>query len=265
MRIAWATDIHLNFLDPAELAQFCRQLAATEADAFVVTGDIAESDDVVAMLRLLEESVARPLYFVLGNHDFYLGSIAEVRREVAALCARSRWLRWLNVAGVVSLGARTALVGHDGWADGRAGSWATSTVRLNDYLLIHELSGLERKRCLEQMQALAAEGALHLRRVLPEALDGHEHVLVGTHVPPFAEACWHEGQLSDGDWLPHFTSLAAGEAILEAARAHPARRITVLCGHTHGSGVARPLANLEVRTGGAEYGAPAVQEILEVG
>ena len=40
--------------------------------------------------------------------------------------------------------------------------------------------------------------------------------------------------------------------------------MTVLCGHTHGRGEARILENLLVLTGGATYGKPEVQRILEV-
>jgi Icc protein len=47
-------------------------------------------------------------------------------------------------------------------------------------------------------------------------------------------------------------------------RDHPERKMTVLCGHTHSSGVARILDNLVVLTGGAQYGKPALQQVLEV-
>jgi hypothetical protein len=46
--------------------------------------------------------------------------------------------------------------------------------------------------------------------------------------------------------------------------AHPDRRMTVLCGHTHSPGEAQILPNLQVLTGGAVYGAPTVQRIFEV-
>jgi hypothetical protein len=42
------------------------------------------------------------------------------------------------------------------------------------------------------------------------------------------------------------------------------RKMTVLCGHTHGSGEAQVLPNLRVLTGGAVYGKPGVQRVLEV-
>jgi predicted MPP superfamily phosphohydrolase len=42
------------------------------------------------------------------------------------------------------------------------------------------------------------------------------------------------------------------------------RKVTVLCGHTHGAGFAQVLPNLEVWTGGVQYGAPALQRVFEV-
>jgi hypothetical protein len=47
--------------------------------------------------------------------------------------------------------------------------------------------------------------------------------------------------------------------LLEEIAGRPGRELLVLCGHTHGAGVYRPRSNLEVRTGGADYGAPEVQ------
>lgn len=99
----------------------------------------------------------------------------------------------------------------------------------------------------------------------PAALAPFPHVIVATHVPPFRETCWHEGRISDDDWLPFFTCQAAGDALSEAMSAAPDRRMTVLCGHTHGGGEADVLPNLRVLTGGATYGRTEVQRVVEVG
>ena len=79
-RLAWFTDLHLNFLSDHQAEAFCTSLASTEADYFVISGDIGEARSLEHYLRLLESSLQRPLYFVLGNHDFYGGSI-EFERE----------------------------------------------------------------------------------------------------------------------------------------------------------------------------------------
>jgi 3',5'-cyclic AMP phosphodiesterase CpdA len=264
VKLAWATDIHLNFIGADEVEAFAHTIAARAPDALLVSGDIAEAPSLADGLLALARVLARPIYFVLGNHDFYYGGIAEVRAQAAALGQRSPWLRWLPRAGVVPLAPGTALVGHDGWGDGRLGSGARSRVMLNDFIAIRDLMGLTDQQRFARLAALGDEAAHHLRATLPAALETHAHALVLTHVPPFTEACWHEGRTSGEDWLPFFTCKAVGDVLLEIAAARPDRRVTVLCGHTHGSGRARLLPNLEVLTGGAEYGAPALQDDIVI-
>jgi hypothetical protein len=117
---------------------------------------------------------------------------------------------------------------------------------------------------LAKLHALGDEAAAHFRAVLPEALARFRHVVVVTHVPPFRESCWYRGRTSDDEWLPHFSCQAVGDALAEAMRDRPDQRMTVLCGHTHGAGEAQVLPNLRVLTGGAVYGEPVVQRVLEV-
>jgi hypothetical protein len=40
MKLAWLTDIHLNFLRPPVTEAFIELLAETEADVFLISGDI---------------------------------------------------------------------------------------------------------------------------------------------------------------------------------------------------------------------------------
>ena len=263
MRLAWCTDIHLNFLEPPELARFCHAVVTGEPDAVVITGDISEAPSLEEHLLVLEREIDRPIYFVLGNHDFYRASIQSVRAAMRSLSARARHLRWLPSAGVVPLGPKVALVGHDGWADGRFGDFARSRVMLNDYLHIDELAYLPKAERLMRLHALGDEAAAFFAKTLPGALDEFEHVVVATHVPPFAAACVHAGARSGDEWLPHFSCRAVGEALVKAMEGR-SRTMTVLCGHTHGEGITPILPNLTVYTGGAEYGAPTVQRVLEL-
>ena len=156
-------------------------------------------------------------------------------------------------------------MGHDGWADGRLGDYPNSDVVLNDYYLIEELRWLDPRERLKRLNALGDEAAAHFRALLPEAFERFSHLIVVTHVPPFREASCHQGQPSNDNWLPHFSCKAVGEALVEAMTAHPDRQMTVLCGHTHGAGEAQILPNLLVLTGGAVYGEPRVQRVLEIG
>jgi Icc-related predicted phosphoesterase len=264
LRVGWLTDIHLNFVTPRERSRFYALICEAQLDAILLGGDIGEADSVIQRLAEIEDSLGIPIYFVLGNHDFYNGSIAGVREAVMRQAAASRWLRWLPTSGVVPLTDKTALVGHDSWADGRLGDFFRSEVMLNDYVLIAELRGLTKPERYAKLNALGDEAAEFLGQRVSEALSQPRNVVVLTHVPPFRESSWHEGRISDDDYLPHFACRAVGERLAAIMRDRPDSTMKVFCGHTHSPGFARVLSNLEVFTGGAQYGEPRLQRVLEV-
>lgn len=264
MKLAWFTDIHLNFLDPPDIDAFLQSVAAVDSEAVLLSGDIGEAHDVALHLNALDNALQRPLYFVLGNHDFYQGSIAGVRAMAEALCTTCPNLHWLPEDGVVPLTDEACLIGHDGWGDGRLGDYWGSEIELSDWGLIAELNGLDKGERLAKLQELGDEAADYFRLLLPGALKQFRHVVVVTHVPPFRESCWYNGRISGDDWLPHFTCKAVGDVLYQAMQAYPARRMTVLCGHTHGAGEVQILPNLRVLTGGAVYGRPVLQRVLDV-
>jgi predicted MPP superfamily phosphohydrolase len=262
MNLAWLTDIHLNFLRPEQLAAFVLLIERAKPDALLITGDIAEADTAAHYIAMLRDLLEVPLWFVLGNHDYYGSSIWRVRERMCDDLGDA----YLPQCGVVKLSSSTVLIGVDGWADGRAGDFAGSSVVLNDYYHIEEL-GEARQRgkwpLLGALQRRGREEAEALLGLLAQARS-YSRIIVAAHVPPFVEACWHEGSISNVDWLPHFTCVAVGDVLREFAVAHPETSVEVYCGHTHGVGVASILPNLVVHTGGAEYGRPAVQRIIVI-
>jgi hypothetical protein len=219
MRLAWLTDLHLNFVkDEYRTALLVQAIEAAGVDAVLVGGDIGEADSFAEYLEVLSIGVALPTYFVLGNHDYYQGSIADVREASRILSQQSDILHWLPASGVVRLSEETALVGHGGWGDGRAGCFLKSDVVLNDYLLIDELR------------------------------DSHDFPNSDRVLTP---------QLLEK--LP-----VLGDVLRESMLEYPEKHMTVLCGHTHSSGQAQILNNLEVLTGKSSYGEPEMQQIVEV-
>jgi predicted MPP superfamily phosphohydrolase len=231
----------------------------------VVGGDIAVADQIIDRLGQIEQVIGRPIYFVLGNHDYYGGSIAEVRDVVSELAEKSDLLHWLPTAGVVSLTESTALIGHGCWADGRAGDFSLRPDLLTDYFVIDELKGLEYRQRLAMLNSLGDESASHLRKLLTTAMESHSEVFLLTHVPPFADACWHEGRKASDDTLPHFVCKAVGDLLLELLKdASPGKCLTVLSGHTHGESEVDILPNLKVVTAKAQYGLPEIHRMLEI-
>ena len=265
-QLSWLTDPHLDFLRPAAQEAFIEELARCQQDGLLLTGDIAEASSLLPILSQLDQHLSKPIWFVLGNHDYYRGSIVRTRAAVRRWCKQSRHSHWLPDAGVVTLTKTTALVGHGGWGDGGYGDFLGSTILLNDYRMIEELqlSRLGRERLFAQLQHQGREAAAVLRPLLEDALASHREVLLLTHVPPFVEACWHEGRAVLNEWTPHFTCRAVGALLLELMARHADRKLRVLCGHTHSPGVAWIRPNLVVHTGGAVYRQPALQATVEV-
>jgi len=106
VRATWLTDVHLNFLGEARLVSFLATVKRAAPDVLLVTGDTAESADVVSFVERMGRIA--PLYFVLGNHDFYGSSIADVRSRASAT------KHWLPALGPIRLTAATTLLGVDG-------------------------------------------------------------------------------------------------------------------------------------------------------
>lgn len=264
-RVAWLTDLHLNFVEEDEFTRLIEEVSATAANSIWIGGDIAEAHDVVSWLSVLEEKVDAPMFVVLGNHDFYYGGIESVRTNVREFANDSDKLTFLTTtAKPIPLTERTALVGHDGWADAREGDYNRSLVMMNDYLLIEELAAFSKQDRLAELHRLGDEAADHIRKQLLQALPEFEQVFVLTHVPPFRAACWYQGRISDDEWAPHFICQALGRAILDVASIFPTKEITVLCGHTHSPGECQPARNVRVITGAAEYGHPTITRTFDL-
>ena len=264
-RYTWITDIHLDQMQPETMAGLLQLVHEDEPDGVWIGGDISQADSLLEHLCWLDEQLQRPIQFVLGNHDFYLGSIPSVRKEVETFCAGRERLTYLSCSSWIPLGEGVGLVGHDGWADGRIGDYAGSTVDMNDYRLIDELSGMGTVERLPVLQRLGDEAAEHVGGLLADALQECRHVYLLTHVPPLRAACWYNEEAADDEWAPHFTCKAMGEMILETMKVHPEKQLTVLCGHTHSAGICQPLPNLEIHTGGAEYDRAEIAGRFQIG
>jgi hypothetical protein len=260
MKLAWATDIHLNFVGEADVERFCAAVLELDPAGLLLSGDIAEADSLVRWLEFMDARLGIPIYFVLGNHDFYRGDIASVREAVGSL--GNPRLHYLPDTGPLELMPGISLVGHDGWGDARIGDMEHFHL-LSDYLLIEDIldtirdlplgRDIDRTPLIPKLRALGDEAEAALRPHLAQAAKTSHSVLVLTHVPPFREACWNKGRVSDEAWLPGFTCKAIGDRLLVEADKRPATTFSVLCGHVHSSGEVQMRPNLEVYTGFGDY------------
>ncbi len=264
MLVAWVSDIHFDFLYKTEIHQFLRSIKKTHADAVFISGDIGQASSVVRYLEKIGNYLERPIYFILGNHDYYHGSIRRVRSLVRRLHRTSDHLHWVTDAGVIPLNHDTVLVGHGAWGDGRLGDFERSSIRLNDFRLIRDLSGLSRSSQLKKIMRLGDEAARHFRNVLHEAAQKARRIIVLTHVPPFGEVLAVGQPSLNGEHLPFFGCKAVGDVLLAFMHEHPNHHMIVLCGHSHQRGHIDILPNLEVFSSHAVYGYPEIQEIFDL-
>ena len=127
----------------------------------MISGDIGHADTSIGFLGALSEIVFCPIYFVLGNHDFYGGSISSVRKSVVEICQNKSNLYWLSDADVFKTSDGKGIIGHDSWADGGYGDYVRSTVELSDFYLIRELKRLSKPGRLFMMRKLTQEAVDH--------------------------------------------------------------------------------------------------------
>ena len=296
MKIAWGTDLHLDHLSHKQLVKFMKTIASNESDILILTGDISNGDRLNNHLGLICKASPVPVYFVLGNHDYYGTDSMATTQAIAGSYGYQSKMTYLDNSAPFQLDWRTWLVGVGGWADGRAGNFMKSKIWIADYSSIPDLAiyrnekrGLIqhlkdqkdekelkkqftsiRRSVLRHIKELGKKQANVLRRQLKKLPEEAQHILVATHVPPWKAAAWNRGRTADDDWAPHFTCVSTGEVLTEFMGDHPDRTMTVLCGHTHGHGNVHILPNLQCITqascedGRDDYEEPWISHHVEV-
>jgi predicted phosphohydrolase len=274
MKLAWCTDIHINFLKDVQRDSFYDTLR--EYDGVLISGDIAEAPSLVDTMVTMENIIQKPIYFVLGNHDYYNGSIADVRKKMKDLRRGSQFIRYLPDRWSI-FNDGILIAGLDGWADTRYGDISRSHVCLNDERYIKDLRDhitavhYGKDRTLRQWakrEELADADANWFYEQVTDVLDQKivpiSRVIILTHIPPFPEVSKHRGVQSTNDYLPFYASKATGDVLLKLAEQYPNITFEVFCGHTHGEAMYKAKSNMIVKAGESEYFAPRINGIVEI-
>ena len=87
--MSWLSDIHLNFLEHDERESFYGTILEKTPGCVLISGDIAEAKSVAEILTEMSEYLSLPIYFVLGNHDYYFAGIEVVTAKIKMLCKSS--------------------------------------------------------------------------------------------------------------------------------------------------------------------------------
>lgn len=272
-KFAWVTDPHLNFLDRYRRQEFYETLFPY--NGVLITGDIAEADSVCNIIREMYLEIKKPIYFVLGNHDFYKGDVSSVKANINALCAESELkgnvIYLTESPCYVRPNNESVIIGVDGWADAREGDFHSEKVRLNDSVYIKDLKFAQHlgghKGLGQIMAELSDKDTDALDYMIEDImmqLPDTKNITILTHVPPFRETCLYDGKISGKDFLPFFCNKRLGEMLTCKAILFPDVQFHVFAGHTHGeSKPYYPRENLRVEVGGAEYRYPNIAGEIE--
>lgn len=263
--LLWMSDLHLDQAPPKNCRKLLRDLKNTEYDAAVITGDTAASATLVQHLESLAHACTpRPLYVVLGNHDFYGSSLDETQHQVRTLCHRLLNLHHLQDHGVVWLNKNAVLIGHHGWADARCGWGVKTCVRSPDHWCINDFRHLDQSERFDLMGELGKGSAQSIRSNLNSALSKASTLIIATHVPAFQTSAHFNGEPCGPCHSPHYVNASLGGLLIGTARNNPHKQFTVLSGHTHSEVQEHILGNLESRVAGTKRGSPQIQEILSL-
>jgi Icc protein len=274
--LGWTTDIHLDIArlkDEFGIRTFGQKLSVQNIDGLLVTGDIAEADTLIPLLEEFHDFFQKPIYFVLGNHDHYGSSVSGVKDLMEHVTSQPKWrkeLVYLGLSDYVELTPNVALVGENGWYDARHGDINNTVVGLRDFTEVYDLRAIL-ARAFHPLPALLGptlarlghDSAKRAKVKIEKAFEQYDHVMFGTHIPPFSNSARYHGMDSQ-DWLPFTASKWMGDTLLEIMTARPNKTLHVFCGHVHCANNYDPLPNLRVRTGGAIYGSPAMNAIIDL-
>lgn len=262
MKLIWLSDVHLNFLAKVDHLrhEYYQKIKQAEGNTVLITGDIAESNNVVSYITEMQLEIDKPIYFVLGNHDYYGSSILAVKNSV-------KHLNYLPKNMGIPLSDSTILIGVDGWGDCRNGDFENSRLVMNDWIHIEDIRkeyGKGMAALKVKLQQLADMDAQKLKRRVNRAIkNGYKHIIIATHVPPFEQSCLYAGRKSTPDGLPFFSSQCLGNAILPIAKRNPKVDFSWFSGHTHSRAKYKPCNNLTSKVAKSEYFVPQIEASIE--
>ncbi len=173
----------LNIISDLHLSLGSMAVPHTDADLVVLAGDLARPSEAIAWASQLD----KPAVYVIGNHEFYGGSLDGTVEELRRLCAGTN-VRLLDNDAATIDGVR--FLGSTLWTDFKlfgAGEQRAASVRAalrfnRDYTRIRVANGSDRLFSPDDSAALFERDAAWLAARLAEPFDGPT-VVITHHAP----------------------------------------------------------------------------------
>lgn len=259
----WLTDTHFNFVSRPKLVEFFLYLKSKSPAGIFLTGDISTGPHIVHHLQWMSKIVDVPIYFVLGNHDYYRSSFLETEKAINTLCQRNDNLFYLTNSIPISLNEHVAIIGDDGWYDAGWRDPFTSLVFIWDFFFIKDFRALfHTYERMELVRQRARKAANHISYDLRKAFKDHSTVYLLTHFPPWPESIDKWGGLVEKFWMPYNSCKVMSDAIQATMEGLPDKNLIVLAGHTHRARVEQITHNIELRVGTAQHNVCKIEDTI---
>lgn len=250
----WYSDTHLNFTFPWTKYSFVEKILSEKPVGLILTGDIACGISLKSILTFLARKLDEiPIYFVLGNHDYYGTSFEYVKNTVKSLYIKYKNLIYLENNDIIELNSNAGMIGADGWYDARLGN-PIYTIYNFDWIMIDDFRNLKNHQLqLELCRQLADNSASRIKSLLEKALEKYQTIYILNHVPAWPEATRGLGSITEEFWLPYNVNSAMGKVIEETMKDRGNQNVVVLAGHTHIPTLLNVSHNIECIVQGGKY------------
>lgn len=249
----WHTDTHLGLM-PWTKVNFIYRIIKDNPKAIFLTGDISTGMITPIDLAFLASCVKCPIYFVLGNHDYYFSSFSKIHDKVRRVCEEYPNLIWLTESEPIEITKEKVLIGTEGWYDASFGNpkYLRATF---DWIFIEELRCLpSMSKRIEKFKELSQQSCVIIENKLKKCVEkGYKEIYILTHFPPWKESTHHIGTFFEKFWLPYNVNGQLGKTIEDIMKYHKEINVIVLAGHTHKEGWASPYKNVRCHVGAGNY------------
>lgn len=265
-KIAWITDPHFDQCDITMIQDLIKEIKKNDCDAVLITGDISEKGTTGIYLQFLQRGLNKPVWFVLGNHDWY--NISRERGTELLKTYLTNDLVLLDNVSEIKINKETCIVGAENWWDAAFGDgfgFIDGLVMNEDYQKVDLIAPQSNNKSpFERVRNLSEQCSNQIIDKLRMAFKQYNKVLLAAHVPPYKEGCVVKGMPIPNNWLNHFCDKGLGDKLKRLMFEFPDKKLKIYSGHTHGKTKVNVTHNIVLRVGKAKVGKPMIADIIEI-
>lgn len=245
----WATDIHLNYFSDEYISNFGKSLGTEyKAEGLIISGDISLGTKLERNLKTLSDAIQIPIYYVLGNHDYWYSSFEEIDSLLDSLSLDSGLID-LN-KNSIQINEDTILTGFTGWYDCKFGK-IDPEVKMSDWIKIADYKD---KDYIKVSQDRSEKYLSFEDKALSFKDKNIKNQIIVTHFPPFEKLIKEKKEAK-----PFYGSSNAGQTLINVSKHYD--KVICLSGHTHNR-ASYHRKNLSCYVGEACRGKPSLAGII---